>query len=164
MAVRRAWRQQPVDECSWTVLTKHLGPESPDDDRGAPDPVYRRVQRESVNPLTKECLFKQSPWRVEETRVVQHCFGTESAAATSQHSGTSTRSAESPTRRSSLCESQRWRTRLGQSLHVGSLDRRSAQQNSSATVNGIQLEHREHDDSQRRGQQDCDSVEQPSSS
>ena len=34
MEVRRACRLHPVDDCSWTVLTKPLGPESPDDDRG----------------------------------------------------------------------------------------------------------------------------------
>ena len=28
MGVRRAWRMQPVDDCSWAVLTNPLGPES----------------------------------------------------------------------------------------------------------------------------------------
>ena len=35
MGIRRAWRLQPVDDYSWTVLTNPLGPGGPDDDRGA---------------------------------------------------------------------------------------------------------------------------------
>ena len=54
------------------------------------------------------------------------------------------------------------RRRPCQVLHFRSLDRRSVHQNSSAAVYGTQLEHREHDDSQRRGQQDRGSVQQPS--
>ena len=165
MGVRRAWRLQLVDDCSRTVLTDSLGPESPDEDGSASLSTSPDVSednrhsvmstRKGVNPLTKEeCVFQQSPSRVEEARVVQACLDTESAAAAaSQHSGMST---------TSRCESQRWRTRPCQVLHVRSLDRRSAQQNSSAAVDGTQLRHREHDGSQRPGQQDCDSAEQHS--
>ena len=52
MRVRRAWRPQPGDDCSWTVLTNSLRPESSDDDRGAPGPVYRRVQTSAITTET----------------------------------------------------------------------------------------------------------------
>ena len=70
---------------------------------------------------------------------------------------------ESSTRWSSRCESKRWRTRLRQVLHAESLDRRSVHQNLSAAVYEAQLRHREHDNSQRRSQRGCDSVQQPAS-
>ena len=44
MGTRRAWRMQPVDDCSLNSAHKSLDPESPDDDRGAQIRVYRRVQ------------------------------------------------------------------------------------------------------------------------
>ena len=66
---------------------------------------------------------------------------------------------QQPVSTRSRCESQRWRTRPCQVLHVTSLERTSAQQNSSAAMNAAQLGHREHDGSQRRGQQDCDRAE-----
>ena len=40
MIVRRARRPQPGDDCSRTVLTDSVGPESSDDGGGAPDPVH----------------------------------------------------------------------------------------------------------------------------
>ena len=45
MRLRRAWRPQPGDDCSWTVLTHSLGPESSDDDRGAPDQFIDEPRR-----------------------------------------------------------------------------------------------------------------------
>ena len=48
----------------------HSGPESSDDDGGAPDPVQSLSGCKGVNPLTKEeCVIKQSPQTVSQQPV-----------------------------------------------------------------------------------------------
>ena len=57
--------------------------------------------------------------------------------------------------RSQPAQWDKWRARPRQLPH---LERRSAHQNSLAAVRETQLRHREHDDSQQRRQQFCDSA------
>ena len=110
-----SWWARAAGQCSLTSLVQRVqmikcprsslltSPDVSEDNRHSV-----MSTRKGVNSLTKEeCVFKQSPWRVEEARVVQACFDTERAAAASQHSGVSTRS-RCESERVKSCMSEAW--------------------------------------------------------